>query len=321
MAMKSGQDGPCIVVVGSLNMDLVVTAPRRPKKGETLTGTDFATYIGGKGNNQAIAAARCGGKVTMVGRIGTDNFGESLLQKLSHEEVDAQFVQRDATSRTGIAAIIVDAEGDNSIVIVPGANGTLSPTDVDRATDAIASAKALLLQLEIPLETAMRAAILARKSGCAVILNPAPAQPLPPAFLEQVDILIPNEGEVALLTGASEAKAAARALRATYPRMTVIVTLGEHGALVVGAEGEQHIPGHLMEVVDTTAAGDAFCGAMAVALGGGKSLIEAVRFANAAGALAVTVAGAEASLPQRSSVERLCATASSHQNIGPSVRS
>lgn len=309
MSQRSNQ--PRIAVVGSLNMDMVVRAPRRPAKGETLLGTDFGLFIGGKGNNQAIAAARAGGQVTMIGRVGADPFGDALLAALAREGIDARHVLRDAAHGTGVALIVVDAEGDNSIIVVPRANRALTPEDVDRAAEAIAACDVLLLQLEIPLEVAACAARVAKGAGRTVILNPAPAQRVPSDLLAAVDILVPNEGEAAALAGLESrgvegAWQAARALRAAQPTLqAVIVTLGEEGALVVSSTGEVHVPPYRVKAVDTTAAGDAFCGALAVALGRGESLIDAVRYGNAAGALAATVAGAEPSLPRAEAVERL----------------
>ncbi len=305
---------PSIAVVGSLNMDMVVRAPRRPAKGETLLGTSFGLFIGGKGNNQAIAAARAGGQVTMVGRVGADPFGDALLAMLAREGIDARYVLRDSVHGTGVALIVVDAEGDNSIIVVPQANRALTLDDIDRAAQAIAACDVLLLQLEIPLEVAARAASVARQAGRTVILNPAPAQAVPRELLAAVDILVPNEGEIAALAGhkpdgVPAALEAARSLRAIYASLkTVIVTLGEHGALVVSAEGETHIPSYPVKAVDTTAAGDAFCGALAVALGRGEPLLEAVRYGNAAGALSVTITGAEPSLPRAEAIEHLRAT-------------
>ncbi len=309
--MSQGSNKPRIAVVGSLNMDMVVRAPRRPAKGETLLGTEFGLFIGGKGNNQAIAAARAGGQVTMIGRVGADPFGDALLASLAREGIDARYVLRDTAHGTGVALIVVDAEGDNSIIVVPQANRALTTEDVERAAEVIAACEVLLLQLEIPLEVAARAARVAKDAGRTVILNPAPAQPVPATLLAAVDILVPNEGEAAALAGLQPrglegARLAARALRAAQPTLqAVIVTLGAEGALAVSSTGEVHVPPYRVKAVDTTAAGDAFCGALAVALGRGEPLIDAVRYGNAAGALAATVAGAEPSLPRAEAVERL----------------
>lgn len=294
-----------IVVVGSLNMDLVVRSPRHPQPGETLLGTEFHTFPGGKGANQAVAAARLGGQVKMIGRVGADAFGDALIQTLSQDGVDTRHIARLQDAPTGVALITVDAAGQNTIVVVPGANGELSPPDLLAAESAFESASVVVMQLEIPLLTVAYAADLARRHGACVVLNPAPAQPLG-TTLKQVDVLIPNQPEAALLTGAASARDAAKRLRASGVR-SVIVTLGEDGVLVVEGETETHLPPHRVSVVDTTAAGDAFVGAFAVALAEGRSTREAAAWGNAAGALAVTRAGAQPSLPTRAELEQFLA--------------
>jgi len=308
-----------VTVVGSLNMDLVARAPRIPQPGETIIGSDFHTVPGGKGANQAVAVARLGAHVSMVGRVGRDTFAGPLLDNLAAAGVDHTFVIQDPEAATGVALIVVDDAGQNSIVVASGANMRLSPADVDGAEAAIAGADALLLQLESPLETVTRAAKVARTHGVKVILNPAPARPLPGALLSLVDVLIPNESETALLTrlpvsAQAEAEAAATALLALGVG-TVILTLGERGALLAReegarpelAEGAEHFPGFDVTPVDTTAAGDAFVGGFAVALAEGQTLAEAVRWGNGAGALATTKLGAQPSLPTRRAVEKLLA--------------
>ena len=301
-----------ITVVGSLNMDLVVRAPRIPQPGETIIGGDFHTVPGGKGANQAVAAARLGAQVSMVGRVGRGAFAGPLLKNLAAAGVEHAFVTQDSEAATGVALIVVDDAGQNSIVVASGANARLSPTDVDAAGAAIAAADALLLQLESPLETVTRAAELARAHGATVIVNPAPARSLPAALLSLVDVLIPNESEAALLTGLpigdpAEAEAAATALRKLGVG-TVILTLGERGALLAREDGAEHFPAFEVTPVDTTAAGDAFVGGFAVALAGGQPLAEAVRWGNAAGALATTKLGAQPSLPSRQDLEALLTT-------------
>jgi ribokinase len=290
-----------VTVVGSLNMDLVARAPRIPQPGETIIGDDFRTVPGGKGANQAVAAARLGAHVSMVGRVGRDAFADPLLNNLAAAGVDHTFVTQDPEAATGVALIVVDDAGQNSIVVASGANMRLSPADVEAAEVAIAAADALLLQLESPLETVTRAAEVARAHGVKVILNPAPARSLPGALLSLVDVLIPNESETALLTGMpvgdqAEAEAAATALRGLGVG-TVILTLGERGALLAREEKTELFPAFDVTSVDTTAAGDAFVGGFAVALAEGQSLAEAVRWGNAAGALATTKLGAQPSLP------------------------
>ncbi len=301
-----------IVVVGSLNMDLVVRSPRHPSPGETLLGSDFRTFPGGKGANQAVAAARVGGIVSMVGRVGQDDFGTALLQNLAANGVDAVQVKRDAEAATGVALITVAANGQNTIVVAPGANGLLAPSDVTAAKDLFTDGDVLLLQLEIPLAAVARAVEVARTRGTRVVLNPAPAQSLDSALLKHVDVIVPNQSELGLLTGMAvesmeDVTAAAHALRATGVK-NVIVTLGSEGVLVIDEMNTSLLPPHQVDVVDTTAAGDAFVGAFAVALGRGGTLVEAARWGNAAGALAVTKAGAQPSLPSRAELEQLLAT-------------
>ncbi len=300
-----------VAVVGSLNMDLVARAPHIPQPGETILGRDFHTLPGGKGANQAVADARLGAAVAMVGRVGNDAFARQLLDNLAAAGVDHTFVIQDSGAATGVALIVVDAAGQNSLVVVSSANMRLSPADVEAAETAIAAADVLLLQLETPLETATRAAQIAHDHGVTVILNPAPAQPLPPELLSRVDVLVPNESETALLTGLpidslARVEAAAGALRASGVG-AVILTLGERGALLAQAGGTQAFPAFAVTALDTTAAGDAFMGGLAVALAEGRSLAEGVRWGNAAGALAATQLGAQPSLPARRAVEKLLA--------------
>ena len=302
----SRQD-PKVVVVGSFNMDLVVKAGRRPQKGETLMGEEFGMFIGGKGSNQAIAAARSGADVTMIGRLGTDLFGETLMAAHAEEGICTDYVIRDAEVGTGIASILIDADGDNSIALVPQANMRLSVVDIEQASESIAAADVLLLQLEVPIAASQRAAEIAKSNGATVVLNPAPAQELPEDFLAQVDILTPNEVETEWLSGVrvSTATDAERAAKVLLDKglSAVILTLGERGALLLTANLTQQVPAYSVEVVDTTAAGDAFCGALATALARGENLVDAVAFANAAGALAVTVLGAAPSMPTAAQVE------------------
>jgi ribokinase len=299
-----------IVVVGSLNADLVVRTPRFPAPGETITGSDFAVYPGGKGANQAVAAARLGGRVAMIGRVGRDDQGRSLRSSLEAAGVDTQAVQADDDAATGVAVITIDAAGQNEIVLAPGANARLSPADVERSRSLIDGAAVLLLQLEVPLETVEAAARLARDAGSRVILDPAPARPEASALLPLVDFVTPNENELRVLAGGaagpSTAEEATRLLRSLLTRgaRTAIAKLGPAGAVAVSA-GEQHVwPGYAVEVVDTTAAGDAWNGAFAVALAEGQGVQEAGAFATAAAAISVTRAGAQPSMATRHEVER-----------------
>jgi len=300
-----------ITVVGSLNMDLVVRAPRMPVPGETLIGSDFRVIPGGKGANQAVAAARLGAQVTMIGRVGNDDFGRAQQRSLAQEGIDVTHVSVDPEEATGIALITLDATGQNSIILAPGANMHLTVAHLEATKQAIADADILICQLESPLEAVTKAIELAHAHGARVILNPAPARPLDTALLRLVDYLIPNESEATLLTDIqvadlSSAKEAAINLRERGVN-TVILTLGERGALLANDREITHQAGYLVKVVDTTAAGDAFVGGFAVALAEGRPLSDAVRFANAAGALAVTKLGAQPSLPTRQEVEQFLA--------------
>ncbi len=297
-----------VLVIGSLNADLVVKSPRFPQPGETISGDDLQIIPGGKGANQAVAAARQGVKTTMVGRVGSDSFGPFLVDNLKSNNVDTSQVLK-TDSATGTAIIVVDANGQNSIVLSPGANGMVTPADVDSAS--FSNSGLLLLQLEIPTPTVLRAAQRAREHGMQVILNPAPAKSLPAELLSNVDILIPNESELALLTGlpvtdASSAEVAAKEILKQGVK-TVIVTLGSKGALLVTATQVKHVDTYKVNVVDTTAAGDAFIGGFASSLLSGKSLEDSVRYGCACGALATTKFGAQPSLPTKDEVETFIA--------------
>lgn len=297
---------PIVSVVGSLNMDMVARAQHIPQPGETIIGGDLLMLPGGKGANQAVAAARLGAATAMIGKVGQDAFAAPLLDNLAAVEIDCRYIKRDPDTATGVALIVVDDAGENSIVVAPGANHRLSPADVVLAEPVIAQSKVLLLQLEIPLDSVIKAAKLAKRNEATVILNPAPAQPLPPELLSLVDILIPNETEAEQLTGIpadtrSGAENAAAKLR-SQGVSTVILTLGARGAWLLDGEQSTHVDAFHVTPVDTTAAGDAFVGGFAVALAEGLPLAEAVRWGNAAGALAATKLGAQPSLPNRSAL-------------------
>lgn len=308
---------PNILVVGSLNADLVVRAPRFPQPGETISGEDLQVIPGGKGANQAVAAARLGANVSLLGRVGKDSFGDFLLDNLKSNQVESQFVQRDDAS-TGTAIIVVDFNGQNSIVLSAGANGKVSSADVETAPFLYYDL--LLLQLEIPTPTVLAAAKRARENNIRVILNPAPAKEIPDELIALADFIIPNETELNILTNrsANDLTSAEQAVKKLLERgaRNVIVTLGGHGALIATRAQVTHIASYKVNVVDTTAAGDAFVGGFATKLLESASLLakpqaqslaiqNAVRYACACGALATTKFGAQPSLPTKAEVENL----------------
>ncbi|HEY5079717.1 MAG TPA: ribokinase [Opitutaceae bacterium] len=298
-----------VVVVGSSNTDMILRVARVPLPGETLLGGEFFTAAGGKGANQAVASARAGGRTAFVARLGSDSLGDEALANFRKEGLDVSRVLRDGQKPSGVALIFVGADGENSIGVAGGANQKLSPADVGEAKGLIAGCRVLLLQLETPLRTVEAAARIALRAGARVILNPAPARKLPASLLRSVSILTPNESEAALLTGvgATGVASASRAARILLGRGvgTVIVTLGAAGALVATPSGETLVPAFKVKPVDTTAAGDVFNGALAARLSEGTPLLEAVRFANAAGALSVQRHGAQPSIPQRAAIDKL----------------
>lgn len=303
-----------IVVVGSSNTDMIVQMARLPRPGETILGGVFSIAAGGKGANQAVGAARAGARVGFVARVGRDMFGTQAVAGLARDGIDVRGVFQDRAAPSGVALIFVGKNGENSIAVAPGANGRLSPADIRKARKAFAGAGLLVLQLETPLATVLAAAELATRCGRRVILNPAPARPLPDRLLERISILTPNETETELLTGirvkstADAAKAAGRLMARGV--QTVIITLGRRGAFVATKEGSQLVPGFKVKPVDTTAAGDIFNGALAAALGEDRPLLEAVRFANAAAAISVTRLGAQPSAPSRKEIELFLSTRS-----------
>lgn len=293
---------PSIVVVGSANTDFVVRAPRIPAPGETVTGGTFLRADGGKGANQAVAAARLGASVTFVARVGADEQGSATLAGLRSEGIDLRHLVRDAQAASGVALIMVDDDGQNAIAVAPGANARLTDDDVEAARPAIESADILLLQLETPLAAIERAVDLAADAGVPVILNPAPARALPDSLLARVTVLTPNEGEARSLARSADPPAAAAALR-QRGAAHVVVTLGDAGALVCADDEPRLVPAFRIRPVDTTAAGDAFNGALAVAVGRGRPLLDAVRWACAAGALAASAPGARPSLPRSAQLD------------------
>ena len=297
-----------IVVVGSSNTDMVIRVPRIPRAGETLLGGVFLTAAGGKGANQAVGAARSGGKVALIARVGRDVFGDQAIAGLRRDGVDVSCVFRDKLTASGVALIFVAKDGENSIAVAGGANAKLSPADVRKATGVIRSAALLVAQLETPLATVAAAVRAAVRAGVQVILNPAPARPLPNSLLKLITVLTPNETEAELLTGIKVIDAAAAAKACSKLRSrgvgTVILTLGSRGAFLADANGQKLVPGFKVKTVDSTAAGDVFNGALAVALAEGKTVLDAVRFANAAAALSVTRLGAQPSAPTRAEIEK-----------------
>jgi ribokinase len=304
-----------IVVVGSLNADVVVRVPRFPAPGETVRGTDVAVFPGGKGANQAVAAARLGGIVHMIGRVGDDDNGRLLRASLASAGVDAGGVRVDRDAPTGTAVITIDGAGQNTIAIVPGANGRLQTGDVESRRFLLETAGVLLLQLEVALDVVDAAARIGRDGGAIVILDPAPAHLEALRLLPRVDVVTPNETELACLAGASagprsveEAAALARALL-DRGAASVIAKLGALGALEVTRTGRRFWPAHAVDAVDTTAAGDVWNGAFAVALAEGRGLDDAGGFASAAAAISVTRPGAQPSMPARAEVDRLLAAA------------
>jgi ribokinase len=296
-----------ILVIGSLNADLVVRAKRFPLPGETIQGENLVTIPGGKGANQAVAAARLGARVAMIGRVGADAFGSALIDNLTQNKVDSRHVIRDDSTSTGTAIIIIDSQGQNRIILSPGANARIASSDI--RPEYFSGSSLLLLQFEIPIETVIHSANLAKEKGLVVLLNPAPAQSLPDELLRTADYILPNETELGLLTGntisdLSSVEVAGLSLMARGAN-NVIVTLGAKGALIMNKGGVKLIPAFNVKVVDTTAAGDAFIGGLAVGLLNGRSLEDAVQYGCACGALAVTKFGAQPSLPSAEDVNKI----------------
>jgi ribokinase len=304
-----------IVVVGSSNTDMIIKVQDIPRPGQTVIGGRFSTAAGGKGANQAVAAARAGGNVAFIARIGDDAFGRQAIEGFRADHIDVDHVVVDPDSPSGVASIFVDAKGQNCIAVASGANANLSPEDIHRAADVIVSADILIMQLETPVETVRTAALLARDNGVTVILNPAPAQPLDDELLRCVSVITPNESEAELLTGIrigspEAARKSANLLKARGVE-TVIITMGDKGALLTRNDVRELVPAFAVDAVDATAAGDVFNGALAVAIAEGKPLTQAVRFANAAAALSVTKLGAQPSAPARPAIERFLESAQS----------
>lgn len=301
---------PHIVVLGGLNMDLVVRVTALPRPGETVTGSSFNTFPGGKGANQAVALSRLGARVSMVGRTGADDFGKALRSGLQAEGINAEYTGVDPQHASGVALIFVEDSGQNAIAVASGANMQVTAAEVEAALNALAPFDLLQMPLEVPMEAILAAARSARRLGARVVLNPAPAQPLPAELLAAADVIAPNETEAAALTGidvtGDDAAHAAALKLQDGTRRRVVLTMGGRGALLLDGDGRfTRIEAHRVKVVDTVAAGDAFVAGLTIGLGEGRPLADSARIANAAGAISVTRHGAQTSLPTRLEVNRL----------------
>jgi ribokinase len=308
---------PKVVVVGSANTDFVLGVPDLPSKGETVLGDQFRVVRGGKGANQAVAAARLGADVTFVARLGTDSFGDQALSAYREEGIHTEFIVQDPEIHSGIALIMVNPSGENVIAVGPGANSRLSAQDVLAASAAIEQADCVLLQLEIPVEAVQAAAEIAHRHQVRVILNPAPARKLPQELLNKVNYLTPNETETAILAGEDPSSIGPDSLPRLASALGVpklVVTLGARGAAILQDGQATLIPSFPIKPVDTTASGDAFNGALAVALASGQTIAEAVRFANAAGAITATRPGAQPSLPTRKELDQFMVSSAPGSN-------
>ena len=294
-----------IVVIGSSNSDMVVTVPHIPVPGETVMGADFQIYKGGKGANQAVAAARSGGEVTFIANIGSDELGDAAIENFKKEHINTVYIVRDK-GRSGVALIMVSNKGENSIAVSPESNALLTPAHIEACADVLRQANIILVQLEIPLETVIKIGELARKYKVKFILNPAPAQSLPEQLLKNVSIITPNETEASLLTNVEvkdidSAKQAAQYLL-TLGIEQIIITLGEKGALLATGSDFYHFPAYNIKAIDTTAAGDIFNGVLTESLIAGNDIKTAVAYANAAGALSATLPGAQNAAPSRTAI-------------------
>lgn len=300
-----------ILVIGSSNMDLVVQVPRCPAAGETLLGSSFTTNYGGKGANQAVAVARIDSGVTFMTKLGNDTFGQQMRQHFSEEGMDLTHILTDAESPTGTALITVEDKGENRIIVVPGANARLTENDVESLSAEINSCRFVLTQLEIPLPTVLRVAEMASAAGKQLILNPAPARPLPDSLLQKVFLITPNETEAEILTGirVSDVESARRAALWFREKgvQQIVITMGSQGAFVFTDDFQGMVPAYKVKAIDTTAAGDVFNGALTVALSEGKTTADAARFGCAASALAVMRPGAQSSIPTRTEIDAFLA--------------
>lgn len=300
-----------ILVIGSSNMDLVVQVPRCPAAGETLFGSSFTTNYGGKGANQAVAVARIGSGVTFMTKLGNDTFSQQMRQHFSEEGMDLTHILTDAESPTGTALITVEDKGENRIIVVPGANARLTENDVESLSAEINSCRFVLTQLEIPLPTVLHIAEMTSAAGKQLILNPAPARPLPDSLLQKAFLITPNETEAEILTGirVSDAESARRAALWFREKgvQQIVITMGSQGAFVFTDDFQGMVPSYKVKAIDTTAAGDVFNGALTVALSEGKTTADAARFGCAASALAVMRPGAQSSIPTRTEIDAFLA--------------
>lgn len=297
-----------IAVLGSINMDLMIRSAKLPLPGETVIADAKVENPGGKGANQAVAAARMGAEVTMIGCVGDDSFAEELVQNLEAEGVQTQLVSRKRETTSGVAVVMVETSGENAILVVPGANGLVGPAELEQARQVICDSDVLLMQLEVPVETVIAAAAIAREAGVPVILDPAPAPAHFPAELLDVDLICPNQSEAAALLGQSVGSVEEAALVSELVQLgprRAIITLADQGAVLFDGEYVETVAAFEVDAVDSTAAGDAFAAGLAVRLAEQADLKEAVRFASAAGALAASGAGAQSAMPTREQIETL----------------
>ena len=297
-----------IVVIGSCNTDMVINTERLPRPGETIIGGSFFMNAGGKGANQAVAAARLGGDVCFVAKVGNDHFGSHAIERYKAEGIDVQQISIDSEQPSGVALIMVDNKGENCIAVASGANALLSPEEINRAEEAIDNGDIVLMQLETPIETVEYAASMAHSKGKKVILNPAPALPLPETLLKNLYMIIANETEAEFISGIriTDMESVCRAADIIGDKgvENVVITLGSKGAFIKENGAYHKVPALKVKAVDATAAGDTFCGALCVALAEEKGILEAVEFANRCAAITVTRMGAQSSLPYRSEVDK-----------------